>query len=199
MKLKDYNVILASGSPRRIQMLKEQGVAAQIIKPQCDEHLAMDLPVTSMVMAISMKKGRWVLDQICTDCNNDPPRLLIASDTVVYCDEVMGKPADAQDAFRMLTKLRGRVHSVISGVYLNFIDEGKQLLLFDETKVFVKNAPDQWIRDYIAGGEPMDKAGAYAIQGQFGEMIDHIEGNYDNVVGFPLQKIAALFPGLEIK
>ena len=119
----------------------------------------------------------------------DRPALLIASDTIVFCDRVMGKPADADDAFRMLSELRNRPHSVFSGVYLNFIHSGRKMLFFDETKVFVKDYTDDWLRSYIATGEPMDKAGGYAVQGLFGPMIDRIEGDYDNVVGLPLKRI----------
>ena len=191
MNLKDHEVILASGSPRRIQMLQEAGADPRIIKPQCEEILHMPLEPQQIVMSLALKKGQWVENKLAEE--NDPSlnghSLLIASDTIVYCDRVMGKPQDEEDAFRMLSELRNRPHSVFSGVYLNFVNAGRKLLFFDETKVFVKNYTDSWLREYIATGEPMDKAGGYAIQGLFGPMIDHIEGHYDNVVGLPLEMI----------
>ena len=191
MNLKDHEVILASGSPRRIQMLQEAGADPRIIKPQCEEILHMPLEPQQIVMSLALKKGQWVENKLAEE--NDPslnsPSLLIASDTIVYYDRVMGKPQDEEDAFRMLSELRNRPHSVFSGVYLNFVNAGRKLLFFDETKVFVKDCSDSWLREYISTGEPMDKAGGYAIQGLFGPMIDHIEGHYDNVVGLPLDKI----------
>ena len=194
MNLEDYKVILASGSPRRIQMLQEAGAEPRIIKPRCEEILHMPLEPQQIVMSLALKKGQWVETELAGE--NDPvlsgsegPALLIASDTIVYCDQVMGKPADEEDAFRMLSMIRNRTHSVFSGVYLNFMNTGRKILFFDETKVFVKDYSDQWLREYIATGEPMDKAGGYAIQGLFGPMIDHIEGDYDNVVGLPLERI----------
>ena len=197
MKLEDYRVILGSGSPRRIQMLREAGADPRIIKPQCKEVLHMPLEPQQIVMSLALKKGQWVEEKLAAEGDDilsaqDRPALLIASDTIVYCDRVMGKPADEEDAFKMLSELKNRSHSVFSGVYLNFIHSGRKVLFFDETKVFVKDYSDDWLRSYIATGEPMDKAGGYAIQGLFGPMIDHIEGAYDNVVGLPLEKILQL-------
>ena len=194
MNLKEYEVILASGSPRRIQMLQEAGADPRIIKPQCEEKLHMPLEPQQIVMSLALKKGQWVEDKLAQEKDpalSDPQRsaLLIASDTIVYCGRVMGKPQDEEDAFRMLSELKNRPHSVFSGVYLNFVRTGRKILFFDETKVFVKDYTDRWLREYIASGEPMDKAGGYAIQGLFGPMIDHIEGHYDNVVGLPLEMI----------
>lgn len=200
MDIKDYSVILASGSPRRIQMLKELGANPRIIKPQCSETLYMPLEPQQIVMSLALKKGQWVealleRERQKAELSGKPvseentPSLLIASDTIVYCDEVMGKPADEDDAFNMLCKLRNRPHSVFSGVYLYFPHLNKKSLFFDETKVFVKDVSDERLRSYIATGEPMDKAGAYAIQGLFGEMIERIEGSYSNVVGLPVEKI----------
>ena len=197
MDIREYNVILASGSPRRIQMLTEAGADPRIIKPQCKEILHMPMEPQQTVMSLALKKGQWVEEKLRSE--NDPiltdaerPALLIASDTIVCCDGVMGKPADEEDAFNMLCKLRNRPHSVFSGVYLYFPHLNKKVLFFDETKVFVKDCSDAWLRSYIATGEPMDKAGAYAIQGLFGPMIDHIEGSYNNVVGLPIEKILYL-------
>ena len=193
MNIKDYNIILASGSPRRIEMLKKAGASLRIIKPQCEEILHMPLEPQQIVMSLALKKGQWVEEKLTNESDlvqsNDRPSLLIASDTIVYCDRIMGKPKDEDDAFRMLSELKNRPHSVFSGVYLNFIQSGRKQLLFDETRVFVNDFTDDWLRSYIKTGEPMDKAGGYAIQGLFGPMIDHIEGSYDNVVGLPLKRI----------
>ena len=204
MDIKEYDVILASGSPRRIQMLAELGVKPRIIKPRCEELLHMPLEPQQIVMSLALKKGQWVEEKLREEAGQkaaeggandassaDRPTLLIASDTIVYCDGVMGKPRDEEDAFNMLCKLKNRPHSVFSGVYLYFPHLNKKTLFFDETRVFVKDVDDDWLRAYIASGEPMDKAGAYASQGGFGVNIDHIEGNYSNVVGFPIEKILA--------
>ena len=179
MLLKDRHVILASGSPRRIAILKEDGVDFEIIKPGCKEDIHLDLSPAQTVMALALRKG------LAIGAQED---LVISCDTVVVNDgKVIGKPKDQEDAFNILSELRGKDHEVISGVCL--IYEGKAHLFNAVTKVFFKDYSDEEIREYIATGEPMDKAGAYAIQGLFGKYVDHIEGEYNNVVGFPYDAI----------
>ena len=118
-----------------------------------------------------------------------PAPVIIAADTIVYADEIMGKPSDAADGFRMLCKLRGGMHYVATGVAL--VEAGRQnARVFTEvTRVYFKNYTDEELRAYLATEEPYDKAGGYAIQGTFAKYIDHIEGDYDNVVGFPWKRI----------
>ena len=118
-----------------------------------------------------------------------PAPVILAADTIVYADEIMGKPSDAADGFRMLSKLRGGMHYVATGVAL--VEAGRQnARVFTEvTRVYFKNYTDEELRAYLATEEPYDKAGGYAIQGTFAKYIDHIEGDYDNVVGFPWKRI----------
>ena len=104
----------------------------------------------------------------------------------------MGKPEDAADAFRMLDKIRGTVHYVVTGVALIDTDTGSVNVLSDVTKVYCKAYTDDDILDYISREEPYDKAGSYAIQGYFGRYIDHIDGDYENVVGLPYYRIEPL-------
>lgn len=190
MKLGDVPVILASGSPRRIAMLREAGIEPEIIKPQCDETLRLGLTPAQTVMALALRKGLDVLSRLP---GRGEPFLLLACDTVVCLDgRVYGKPADPDEAFAMLSAMRGRAHSVFSGVLI-YQNIPKLVLDFhDETRVYFKQYSDEELRAYIATGEPFDKAGGYAIQGGFAPYIDHIEGDYDNVVGFPLDLIRKL-------
>ena len=179
--LKENHIVLASGSPRRIQMLKDDNVDFEIIKPSCEENINLSLTPRQTVMALALRKALDIGEQ---------DSLIISCDTVVvFDDEVIGKPKDENDAFTILSKLRGKTHEVISGVCLLDRAKGIFKLFTDTTNVFFKDYTDAEIWDYIHTGEPMDKAGAYAIQGGFAKYIDHIEGDYDNIVGFPYQLI----------
>ena len=118
--------------------------------------------------------------------------VIIGADTIVWKDEIMGKPEDSSDAFRMLDKIRGTVHYVVTGVALVDTDTGKCNVFSDITEVHCKDYSDEDIRNYLSLREPYDKAGSYAIQGYFGRYIDHIEGDYENVVGLPYYRIEPL-------
>lgn len=162
-------------------MLKEDGVNFTVIKPGCDEDLHIDLTPAETVMALALRKATAIGEQ---------ENMILACDTVVVHDgRVIGKPKDEEDAFAILSELNGKKHEVISGVCIWQPSKGVKLLFNTVTSVYFKEYTDEYIREYIKTGEPMDKAGAYAIQGLFGEKIDHIEGPYDNVVGFPLEEI----------
>jgi len=129
--------------------------------------------------------------------------IIIGADTMVfYNGHALGKPRDEADAFRMLRMLAGNSHEVISGVSIIINDSRQERLSFAvTTKVMMQNLSDEQIKDYIATGEPMDKAGAYAIQGKFGIYIREIKGDYYNVVGFPISKIyeVLLDRGIDLK
>ena len=181
MLLKDKHIILASGSPRRINMLKEDGINFIVIKPGCDENINTKLTPAQTVMSLALRKALAIGPQ---------DGMILACDTVVvHNGRVIGKPEDEDDAFAILSELNGDVHEVISGVCILDSADNIKLVFNSITKVFFKKYSDEYIREYIKSGEPMDKAGAYAIQGLFGENIDHIEGAYDNVVGFPYTEI----------
>ena len=174
-------MILASGSPRRIEMMRRSGVEPLIIKPEVDETVSSELTPEQAVMYLALKKALAVEEQVEFKEN----QWLISADTIVCRETIMGKPQDEAEAVAMLSDLRGREHRVITGVAILSPGTTKRKVFAEITKVFFKDYDDQVIRDYIASGEVWDKAGAYAIQGGFRDQVDHIEGDYDNVVGFP--------------
>ena len=174
-------MILASGSPRRIEIMQRGGIDPVIIKPDVDETVSPELTPEQAVMYLALKKALWVEQQV----EPSEGQWLVAADTIVCRETIMGKPQDEEDAWAMLRDLRGREHRVITGVAVIAPGTTKLKVFAETTKVFFKEYEDQVISDYIASGEVWDKAGAYAIQGGFRDQVDHIEGDYDNVVGFP--------------
>jgi septum formation protein len=182
-------IILASGSPRRIGMLHDMGLRPEVLIPEVDETVRLPLTPQQTVMCLALKKALAAETQFKLRAQADLDALLIAADTVVYAEKVMGKPATEEDAFEMLCFLRGRTHSVYSGVCLMGTALGIRRVFFCTTHVKFSNYSDEDIRNYIATGESMDKAGAYAIQGGFAPYVESIVGPRDNVIGFPLDMI----------
>ena len=205
MDIKDLEIILASGSPRRIEMLRAEGLEPRIIKSSCNESILLPLSPGQYVMSLAFRKGQSVLEKLREEGTEkvDKPLLMISADTVVFKDgRIIGKPRDEEEAFSILSSLRDDVNSVYSGVLLRILGEDlavKRSLLFSvRTDVRLGFYSDEYIKDYIASGEPMDKAGAYAIQGRFGENVLGIEGPKDNVIGFPLEKIKEILSTVSI-
>jgi len=194
MKLDEFKIILASGSPRRIKILEDDGQSFEIIKPSCKEDVHMDLSPKQFVMSLALRKALNVKGSLSQDALSTGP-LIIACDTIVeHKGKIIGKPKDEKNAFEILSELNGQMHSVWSGVALINLQKNTEftLVFSTQTDVYFKCYSEKDIWDYIASGEPMDKAGAYAIQGDFGKYIDHIDGEYDNVVGFPYGEIKAV-------
>ena len=178
------DIILASASPRRREMFEEQGVPVEIVPADIDEDLPFAMSPEGAVMYLALAKADRVAE--------DHQGLIIAADTiVVYDGEIMGKPVDEEDAFRMLSLLRGNVHQVITGVCLvdSREEPRRKECLWDVTDVYFKDYSDEELRRYVETDEPYDKAGGYAIQMTFGKYIDHIDGDRDNVIGFPMHRI----------
>ena len=192
-------IILASSSPRRIKMLQALGIELRIINPDVEEKVHLSLSPGQLVMSLALKKALYVEEQLTHNGEDLSDTLLIAADTIVYADGVIGKPQTEEDAFRILSFLRGRPHKVYSGVCLLGTEKNVRHVFFRETAVFFKDYTDEDIHQYIASGEPMDKAGAYAIQGGFASYIDHIEGDLDNVIGLPLVGIQEELQAFELK
>ncbi len=187
----DYRIILASASPRRSELLEQVGIKYECVPSSCEEATNEKEPA-KVVSELSKIKALDIAKQLEGAEENI---LIIGADTVVSLDnEIMGKPASEEHAFLMLRKLSGREHSVFTGVTLAFIKNGKMsyMTLYEETKVYVYPVNDDEIWDYIKTGEPMDKAGAYAIQGLFSAYIERIEGDYNNVVGLPVSRICKI-------
>ena len=184
-------IILASGSPRRRELLSELGAELKIITADVDENEQESNP-ERLAEALARKKGIAVYEKLLSESAELAPLPIVSADTVVFCDgEIMGKPHDAADAKRMLSKLSGKAHTVTTGICV--INNGIALSEAVTTKVFVDVLTDEDIDAYIASGDPFDKAGGYGIQGIFAKHISKIEGCYFNVVGLPLNALAKLF------
>ena len=173
-------IILASGSPRRFELLKMIGIEDfNVIPATCDELITPGLSPESTVCDIALQKAVNVLSL----CNEDD--IIIAADTLVYLDgEPLGKPVDTEDAAKMLKVLSGRKHTVFTGLAL--VRGDVQVTAAEPTNVYFRKLSDKEILDYISTGEPMDKAGAYAAQGRGAVFIRRIEGEFFNVMGMPL-------------
>lgn len=176
-------IILASGSPRRTELLHQVGLEHEIIKSEVEEVVDSNVP-SEVVCSLSRQKAFDVYQRQ----ENKKDILVIGADTVVaYDNRILGKPKDEADAFAMLKQIAGSVHSVYTGVTL--VQDGKINTFYEETKVWVYDMTDEEITEYIRTGEPMDKAGAYGIQGRFAAYIQRISGDYNNVVGLPVGRI----------
>jgi septum formation protein len=175
-------LILASASPRRRELLTQAGYRFQ---------------VEASSVAESRRPGEDAI-RFATRHQSSAERVtVLGADTVVVCDgEVMGKPADAAEATRMLLLLSGRTHQVVTGVAVVWAP-GSAEVAAELTQVTMRTLSPQEVSDYVAGGEPMDKAGAYAIQGYAGRWIPRISGCYFNVVGLPLALVTSLLEGAQ--
>lgn len=179
-------IILASASPRRRELMQQAGLDFEICVSTKEEKKGPWGP-EEMVRRLSEQKARDVAERYPEDC------IIVGADTVVACGgEILGKPADNQDAFRMLHMLQGRTHEVYTGVTVieGSADARKATVFAEKTEVTMYPMTDRMIWDYIATGEPSDKAGAYGIQGRAAVFIKSINGDYNNVVGLP---VAALW------
>ena len=178
-------IILASSSPRRIEMMKNNGYNPEIIPADVDETILIEMSCESAAMAMALKKAAYIAEKL-----NDSNAIIIAADTiVVYGDEIMGKPVDRNDALRMLGRLKNSSHQVMTGVSIIDTSTNLKHCFCDVTDVCFKDYSDEELFAYVDTDEPYDKAGAYAIQGTFGQYIDHFEGDYDNVVGLPWYRV----------
>ncbi|GAM09773.1 Maf-like protein [Geobacter sp. OR-1] len=178
----ESRIILASASPRRAELLESAGIRFQVVPGHIDETPLPAEPPVDHVLRLAAEKAAEVSRREAGD-------FFIGADTIVLCSgEIMGKPTDAADAARMLRKLSGISHAVITG-YAVLAGNGAIRTAAVETRVFFKTLTEREINDYIATGCPMDKAGAYAIQGGAAHMVARIEGSYTNVVGLPLCEV----------
>ncbi len=177
-------IILASRSPRRVQLLRELGIRDfEIIPSQSEEEPDTALSPEAAVEHISMAKAREVLSRAGGE------GLIIAADTLVYLDgRPLGKPSDEEDAKAMLRSLSGREHLVVTGLAL--ILDGRELSVAESTLVRFRELSEEDISWYVSTGEPMDKAGAYGAQGLGAIFIKGITGDFFNVMGLPLCRLA---------
>lgn len=183
--------ILASGSPRRREILTNLGLPFTVAVSDVDETTAETEP-GRMTEELSARKGRAVRASLACAGTDTAGKLLIASDTTVFCGgEILGKPRDTADARRMLTLLSGRRHEVVSGIWLSL--DGREAVSHAVTAVEFAPLTAREIAAYLESGEPFGKAGAYAIQGRAAAFIRGIEGDYFNVVGLPVNRMCELY------
>ncbi|CDF58128.1 Maf family protein [Thermobrachium celere] len=174
-------IVLASSSPRRIELLRNLNLEFDVVPSNFEENINLSNPV-ELVKNFAYNKALDVESRVQKDS------LIIAADTIVYKDgEVLGKPKNEIDAYRMLKLLSGQKHEVYTG--LSLIYNGKVINDYECTYVYFKNLSDEEIKYYINTKEPFDKAGAYAIQGYGSIFVEKIEGCYFNVVGLPISKL----------
>ncbi len=179
--------ILASASPRRRELLRGMGLDFEVVVSDADES-AVDsesIPVDIYVQELALIKAAAVAKQA------NKKAIVISADTIVTADgKILGKPSDAEDAFRMLSTLSGRSHEVYTGFCVMRIQDGKTECRAVKTTVYFKELTEEKIWRYIATGEPADKAGAYGIQGLGGLLVEKIDGDYQNVVGLSVSALA---------
>ena len=183
-------VILASASPRRKELLEQIGIAYETMPSGADENTEKQQP-EDVVLELSLRKASDI--HVRLEEKGEDGYTVIGADTVVsFQGEVMGKPKDEEDSRRMLGMLQGNTHQVYTGVALCIKKRGKPVrfrTFYEKTDVSMYPMSEEEIRDYVATGEPMDKAGAYAVQGGCAAYIQGICGDYNNVVGLPVGRL----------
>lgn len=186
------DIILASRSPRRKELLGQMGLKGfKIVSPDVDEHVEGNLAPAQVVEELSLRKARAAAKDVDADA------LVIAADTVVVMDgAILGKPEDEREAFSMLSALSGSRHRVYTGVTV--IRGDRQVTEHEETAVNFRELEPEEISDYIATEEPMDKAGAYGIQGLGALLVSGIEGDYFNVMGLPVFRLGRILANFGI-
>lgn len=173
-------LILASTSPRRAELLKSAGLVFEVLRPDADEKLRAGETPVAYAVRTAREKAESVKAQ--------PSTVILGSDTVVAAEGyILGKPADADDARAMLRLLSGKMHEVITGVCLRSAE--KTVCFHVATAVLFRDLSEEEIAAYVATGDPLDKAGAYAIQNGAAGMVRRIDGSYSNVVGLPLCEV----------
>ena len=185
-------LILASASPRRKELLEQLGVDFKIEVADCDEIMDDEIAPDVLVQRNASEKAKAV-------AKLNPQNTVLGADTVVTIDgKILGKPKDREEAFNMLKKLQGRSHYVYTGIALVYHNEEKWIVKTEAvgTEVFFGSMTDKEIENYVATGEPMDKAGAYGIQGKAGAFIEGIRGPYSNVVGLPIYNVKKMLDSI---
>ena len=179
--------ILASASPRRSELLKQIGLTFEVFPSDVEEKVDNNLSPEEIAKSLAVVKAEYIAKKVGED------RLIIGADTiVVHNNNVLGKPKDRQDAYKMLKSLEGSWHEVITGVAV--VDSGNMSSdsVYEKTRVKMRPLTDEMIYSYIETGEPEDKAGAYGIQGIGAVLVEKIEGCYFNVVGLPLMRLNSI-------
>lgn len=178
-------LVLASASPRRLELVRRLGLRPQVCPARLDERALAGEAPGDTVLRLAAAKARQVAAPLAGE-----PLLVLAADTLVTLDGLaLGKPADARAAAEMLRRLRGRDHEVLTGVRLVRCDTGAELGERTATVVRFRDFSDATLAAYAACGEPLDKAGGYAIQGRGARLVDGVDGSWFNVVGLPVERM----------
>jgi septum formation protein len=176
-------IILASGSPRRKELLEKTGLIFEVVKSDYEEDMTLELSPKKLAEHLSRGKAEDVAKKFTEG-------IIISADTFIsYEGKIMGKPHTPERAKEMLLSLSGRSHSVITGFTIIDIESGKNISRAVETLIFFKELSEKEIDEYVATGNPLDKAGAYAIQVIGEKWVEKIEGDFDNVVGLPVKDL----------
>jgi len=185
------DIILASSSPRRYELLKQIGLEFEVIPSDVDEDVDLIHAPEELVKELAHRKAVSVARMLNQQC---PERdaLVIGADTIVVKGGVLGKPENEHRAYEMLKSLGGDWHDVITGVSVVDSCSLRSVTDFEKTRVKMRELDDRIIHNYIGTGEPLDKAGAYGIQGMGALLVERIEGCYFNVVGLPLLKLCRM-------
>jgi septum formation protein len=195
-------VILASASPRRARILSDAGIPFDVVATEIDESRHPGEPVAAMVLRLAEAKARAAIAQRAAQARPSQDlaqetTFFIGADTIVELDgDALGKPASAEAGRAMLARLSGRSHRVMTGVAIVRMPDGRVQCEIETTDVHFAALDQQEIDSYVGTGEPLDKAGGYAIQGLGGRFIERIEGCYFNVVGLPLSRVCRILKEL---
>jgi nucleoside triphosphate pyrophosphatase len=196
-RARNFRLILASASPRRAQILRDAGIIIEVRSSRVDESLRAGESASRHVQRLAREKAVAAARSIRGSA------VVIGADTVVVVDgKILGKPASRRDARRMLRRLSGRTHRVLTGIAILRLPPGKRgeslgrgeriLSAVESTRVKFAPLSARGIEAYVSSGEPMDKAGAYAVQGRAGKFVTRIVGCYFNVVGLPLARLSGM-------
>ncbi|MCU6763659.1 Septum formation protein Maf [uncultured Roseburia sp.] len=184
----EYQWILASASPRRRDLLNQVGLSFRVMPAAGEESISKSSP-DQVVMELARRKAEEIASQLSDSPGN---YVIVGADTVVvFKEQILGKPGDEQDAFRVLSMLSGQTHQVYTGVSVILLYTGKKQVhtFYEAADVTMYDISPEEIRDYIQTKEPMDKAGSYGIQGKGAVFIKKIHGDYNNVVGLPVSRL----------
>ncbi|HHX61865.1 MAG TPA: septum formation inhibitor Maf [Epulopiscium sp.] len=180
-------IILASGSPRRKELLDQMGLAYDIIVSDVDESGLDHMEPAELVQALASLKAQAVAEELLSEKED---ALVIGADTlVVLNDQILGKPTDNLDAEKMLSILSGKMHMVYTGVSIVDTKNNTEETFVQSSKIYMKDMSPEEIKAYVLTKEPLDKAGSYGIQGKGGVFVEKIEGDYFSVMGLPIAKL----------
>jgi septum formation protein len=189
-------IILASTSPRRREILDKTNLSFEIHPAEFEEDMSLNLAPFELAKHLSLGKAQSVAEK-------HADAIVIGADTfILFENELLGKPKTPERAFEMLSKLSGRVHSVVTGVAFVHAEHNKIISHAEETKVYFRPLTTEEINEYVATGEPLDKAGAYGIQSGGGKFVEKIEGDFFTVMGLPLESTLHLLRtefGVDVK